>query len=72
MNDQRTRISIAVGHGPQLSNFIGPARPLLDEKELAQYEPIKYEDYIRLQQSSTLRGKTALLALRPDKRYHYQ
>ncbi|KAH6827137.1 hypothetical protein C2S53_014629 [Perilla frutescens var. hirtella] len=67
VNAQRTRISIAVGHGPHLSSLIGPAAPLVDEKEVIQYEPIKYEDYIRLQQSSTVRGKSALQALRPNK-----
>ncbi|XP_057792511.1 flavanone 3-dioxygenase 2-like [Salvia miltiorrhiza] len=67
VNAQRTRISIAVGHGPPLSSFIGPASPLVTEKDSAQYGPIKYKDYIRLQQSSTARGKTALLAIKPNK-----
>ena len=64
VNAQRTRISIAVGHGPQLSSFIGPASPLVADNGSAQYEPIKYKDYIKIQQSSTVRGKTALLALK--------
>ncbi|KAG6419529.1 hypothetical protein SASPL_121751 [Salvia splendens] len=64
VNAQRTRISIAVGHGPQLSSFIGPASPLVADNGSAQYGPIKYEDYIKIQQSSTVRGKTALLALK--------
>ncbi|KAL3848923.1 hypothetical protein ACJIZ3_010805 [Penstemon smallii] len=63
VNAQKTRISLAVGHGPQQSTVIGPASPLINEGEEVQYRPIAYKDYIRLQQSSTIRGKTALHAL---------
>ncbi|KAK4486885.1 hypothetical protein RD792_006193 [Penstemon davidsonii] len=63
VNAQKTRISLAVGHGPQQSTVIGPASPLIKENEEVQYRPITYKDYIRLQQSSTIRGKTALHAL---------
>ncbi|KAL8031428.1 hypothetical protein ABFX02_13G023700 [Erythranthe guttata] len=60
---QRTRISIAVGHGPALSSTIGPASQLVDQNDEAHYRPITYKDYIELQQSSTIRGKSALQAV---------
>ncbi|KAK4438589.1 protein DOWNY MILDEW RESISTANCE 6 [Sesamum alatum] len=67
VNAQKTRISIAVGHGPALSSSIAPVTPLVDQTEGAHFQPIVYKDYIKLQQSSTVRGKSALLAVRKDK-----
>ncbi|XP_011100328.1 protein DOWNY MILDEW RESISTANCE 6-like [Sesamum indicum] len=66
VNAQKTRISIAVGHGPALSSTIAPATPLLDQTQGAHFQPIVYKDYIKLQQSSTIRGKSALLAVRKN------
>ncbi|KAL0444199.1 UNVERIFIED_CONTAM: protein SRG1 [Sesamum latifolium] len=66
VNAQKTRISIAVGHGPALSSSIAPATPLVDQTEGAHFQPIVYKDYIKLQQSSTIRGKSALLAVRKN------
>lgn len=63
VNAEKTRISVAVGHGPELSAIVKPASPLVQEREEAHYHPIVYKDYIKLQQSSTIRGKTALQAL---------
>ncbi|KAK6157227.1 hypothetical protein DH2020_011475 [Rehmannia glutinosa] len=63
LNDQKTRISVAVGHGPELKSPVRPASPLVDEREGIHYRPITYQDYIRLQQSITTRGKNALQAV---------
>ncbi|OVA06777.1 Oxoglutarate/iron-dependent dioxygenase [Macleaya cordata] len=61
VNEERTRISVAVGHGPELNAIIGPASPLVDEKnEPPRYRPIRYKDYMRNQQSSAVRGKEPL------------
>ncbi|KAK4397965.1 protein DOWNY MILDEW RESISTANCE 6 [Sesamum angolense] len=67
VNAQKTRISIAIGHGPALSSSIAPATPLVDQTDEVHFQPIVYKDYIKLQQSSTIRGKTALLAVRKNK-----
>ncbi|KAF6163350.1 hypothetical protein GIB67_025214 [Kingdonia uniflora] len=60
VNKKRTRISIAVGHGPEMTTILAPANELVDEKEKPNYKPIVYKDYIRFQQSSAVRGKTPL------------
>ncbi|KAL0328205.1 UNVERIFIED_CONTAM: protein DOWNY MILDEW RESISTANCE 6 [Sesamum calycinum] len=67
VNAQKTRISIAIGHGPALSSSIAPATPLVDQTDEVHFQPIVYKDYIKLQQSSTIRGKSALLAVRKNK-----
>ncbi|GFP89533.1 protein srg1 [Phtheirospermum japonicum] len=67
VNAQKTRISVAVGHGPELLGAVRPASPFVDEKEEVHYQPITYKDYIRLQQSSTIRGKSALQAIKIGK-----
>ncbi|KAI8558402.1 hypothetical protein RHMOL_Rhmol04G0089500 [Rhododendron molle] len=63
VNAERTRISIAVGHGPEMTATVAPASPLVDEKSLVKYRPIMYKDYMRAQQSSAVRGKSPLQAL---------
>ncbi|KAG8362924.1 hypothetical protein BUALT_BualtUnG0023400 [Buddleja alternifolia] len=67
VNAQKTTISVAVGHGPELSTVIGPATQLVDPTKEIQYQPTVYKDYIRLQQTTTIRGKTALQAIRTSK-----
>ncbi|KAL3647159.1 hypothetical protein CASFOL_008127 [Castilleja foliolosa] len=64
VNAEKTRISVAVGHGPELLAAVRPASPLVDEREGVHYRPITYKDYIRLQQNSTVRGKSALQAIK--------
>lgn len=63
VNSQETRISVAVGHGPELMATIRPASPLVDETDEIKYRPITYKDYMRCQQSSAVRGKTPLQAI---------
>lgn len=64
VNTQKKRISVAVGNGPELKAVIAPASQMLDKKSDIQYRPIAYQDYIRLQQSSTIRGKSPLQAIK--------
>ncbi|KAL4201864.1 hypothetical protein AMTRI_Chr02g260880 [Amborella trichopoda] len=66
VNEKRTRISIAVGHGPELSTIVAPATMLISGGEKAKYRPVVYADYMRMQQSSVIRGKTPLESLRID------
>ncbi|KAH0744822.1 hypothetical protein KY290_032815 [Solanum tuberosum] len=57
---EAVRISIAVGHGPEMDAIVQPASPLIKEKSESKYRPIVYKDYIRAQQSTIKRGKSAL------------
>ncbi|KAL2476787.1 2-oxoglutarate (2OG) and Fe(II)-dependent oxygenase superfamily protein [Abeliophyllum distichum] len=63
VNAHKKRISVAVGNGPELTAVVAPASMLLVEKSDIHYQPIAYQDYIRLQQSSTIRGKSPLQAI---------
>lgn len=49
-----------MGHGPEMDAIVEPASPLIQEKSESKYRPILYKDYIRGQQSTVKRGKTAL------------
>ncbi|XP_069142822.1 protein DOWNY MILDEW RESISTANCE 6-like [Solanum lycopersicum] len=60
VNAEAARISIAVGHGPEMNAIVQPASPLIKEKSKSKYRPIVYKDYIRGQQSTIKRGKSAL------------
>ncbi|PSS14444.1 Protein DOWNY MILDEW RESISTANCE like [Actinidia chinensis var. chinensis] len=60
VNAERTRISVAVGHGPEMTAIVAPASPLVDEKNKTKYRPTTYKDYMRAQQSSAVRGKSPL------------
>ncbi|KAK6919480.1 Non-hem dioxygenase N-terminal domain, partial [Dillenia turbinata] len=60
VNKEKTRISIAVGHGPEQTATVAPAAPLIGDKGRAQFTPIMYKDYMKIQQSSVVRGKTPL------------
>ncbi|XP_077243340.1 flavanone 3-dioxygenase 2-like isoform X2 [Tasmannia lanceolata] len=63
VNEKRTRISIAVGHGPELAAMVAPASQLVEENGGPKYRPITYRDYMRCQQSSVSRGKSPLEAI---------
>ncbi|XP_073136404.1 flavanone 3-dioxygenase 2-like [Henckelia pumila] len=65
VNQHKTRISVAVGHGPEMSTIVRPAAPLVNETD-HQYRSVTYKDYVKLQQSITSRGKNALEKLRID------
>ncbi|CAA0816096.1 2-oxoglutarate (2OG) and Fe(II)-dependent oxygenase superfamily protein [Striga hermonthica] len=63
VNADKTRISVAVGHGPDLLSTVQPASPLVEKKERASFRPITYKDYIKFQQTTPVRGKSALQAI---------
>ncbi|KAK6253303.1 hypothetical protein QUC31_015023 [Theobroma cacao] len=61
VNNKDTRISIAMPHGPALNAVVAPASKLLDhENNPPAYKAMKYKDYLELQQSSKLDGKSCL------------
>ncbi|MQL99777.1 hypothetical protein Taro_032506 [Colocasia esculenta] len=68
VNKRRTRISVGVGHGPGLDTIIAPAAQLVgsDDDHGPRYGSVVYKDYVKSQQSSVARGKTALEALSLD------
>lgn len=57
VNAERTRISIASTHGPSLDALIFPAPQLVDETHPVLYRSMLYGEFLRLQQSTQLRGK---------------
>ncbi|XP_022762406.1 protein DMR6-LIKE OXYGENASE 2-like [Durio zibethinus] len=65
VNNKATRISIAVQHGPALDEVVSPASEFVDnESNPPAYRAIKYQDYVELQQSNTLDGKSFLENIR--------
>ena len=63
VNNKATRISIAMAHGPSLDSVVSPAPELLVSSkgnEPAAYAGMKYKDYLELQQSNKLDGKSCL------------
>ncbi|KAK4340049.1 hypothetical protein RND71_041511 [Anisodus tanguticus] len=61
VNNKETRISIVTPHGPSLETVVRPASPLVDkDSSPAAYIPTKYRDYLELQQSNILDGKSCL------------
>ncbi|KAA8524489.1 hypothetical protein F0562_010912 [Nyssa sinensis] len=60
VNAEKTRISVAAALGPEMMATVAPASPLVDEKSESKFRPIIYKDYMRYQQSTPLRGKSAL------------
>lgn len=64
VDGSRARISIGVGHGPELSSTMAPAAPLLAKGEQANYKGMAYAKYMNQQQGSVVRGRTALDAIK--------
>lgn len=65
VNNKVTRISIATPHGPSLETIVSPASPLIEkENSPTAYIPMKYRDYLELQQSNQLDGKSCLERLK--------
>ncbi|XP_052206112.1 2-oxoglutarate-dependent dioxygenase 19-like isoform X2 [Diospyros lotus] len=65
VNSQATRISVALSHGPSLDTVVGPAPELMDgngkdNQPAAAYIPMRYKEYLELQQSNQLDGKSCL------------
>ncbi|OMO96488.1 putative 2-oxoglutarate/Fe(II)-dependent dioxygenase-like protein [Corchorus capsularis] len=69
VNNKATRISIGSAHGPPLDTIVSPAPELLTngvgtQLSLPAYRGIKYRDFMELQQSNSLNGKSCLDRLR--------
>uniref|UniRef100_A0A7N0UIQ7 Fe2OG dioxygenase domain-containing protein n=1 Tax=Kalanchoe fedtschenkoi TaxID=63787 RepID=A0A7N0UIQ7_KALFE len=66
VNSKATRISIAVAHGPSLETVVQPAAELVDAENgnPAGYKPMQYKEYLQLQQSNQLDGKSCLDRIR--------
>ncbi|XVF39587.1 hypothetical protein PTKIN_Ptkin01aG0045800 [Pterospermum kingtungense] len=64
VNNKATRISIGTAHGPPLDTIVSPAPELVEDRIGQAYHGIKYRDYIELQQSKCLSGKSCLDRLR--------
>lgn len=62
VNNKVTRISVVVAHGPSLDTIVKPASPLMEKENSpsANYIPMKYKDYLEMQQSSRIYGKSCL------------
>ncbi|KAH7518646.1 hypothetical protein FEM48_Zijuj09G0193100 [Ziziphus jujuba var. spinosa] len=65
VNNKETRISVTSQIGPSLDTIVNPAPKLVDnEINPPAYGRIKYKDYLELQQSSNLYGKSCLDGVR--------
>ncbi|XP_056166026.1 2-oxoglutarate-dependent dioxygenase 19-like [Syzygium oleosum] len=61
VNDKATRISIALSNGPSPDTVITPVEQLVDGKNnRAMHIGMKYKDFLELQQSIVLNGKSGL------------
>ncbi|XP_024980145.1 protein DMR6-LIKE OXYGENASE 2-like isoform X1 [Cynara cardunculus var. scolymus] len=61
VNDVVTRISVVVANGPALDAVVRPADKLVDEERRpVAYIPMKYEEYLKMQQGNQINGKTCL------------
>uniref|UniRef100_A0A0V0GU36 Putative ovule protein n=1 Tax=Solanum chacoense TaxID=4108 RepID=A0A0V0GU36_SOLCH len=60
VNTEAACISVGVGHGPAMDAIVQPASPLIKEKSESAFRPIVYKDYIKAQQTTVKRGKSAL------------
>ncbi|KAG5589029.1 hypothetical protein H5410_039543 [Solanum commersonii] len=59
VNNTSPRISVAVAHGPSsLEAIVSPASPLVQSE--TNYIPMKYKDYMEMQQSNQLHQKSIL------------
>lgn len=62
VNSKATRVSIALAHGPSLETVVQPADELVDAANGTSTgsKAMKYKDYLKLQQSNQLDGKSCL------------
>ncbi|CAK9174076.1 unnamed protein product [Ilex paraguariensis] len=61
VNNRLTRMSLAMAHGPSLETTVSPASNLLDsENNPPAYIPMKYKQYLELQQGNQLDRKSCL------------
>ncbi|KAL7599047.1 2-oxoglutarate-dependent dioxygenase 19 [Lactuca sativa] len=61
VNNVATRISVVVANGPSLDTVVRPAYELVDEERCpASFVPMKYKEYLEMQQGNQIVGKTCL------------
>lgn len=69
MNNKTTRISIAMANGPSPDTIVRPAPALVDsENNPPAYMPMKYKEFLQLQQSNQLDNKSCLDRVRLPKK----
>ncbi|KAM7479009.1 hypothetical protein LguiA_027222 [Lonicera macranthoides] len=59
VNNKATRISLAMANGPSMETIVSPDSRLLGFEKPA-YKPMKYKEYLGLQQGNQLDGKSCL------------
>ena len=64
VNNKATRITIGTAHGPPLDAIVSAAPELVGEDNSPIYRAIKYGDYMQLQRSHELDGKSCLDRIR--------
>ncbi|KAK8624788.1 hypothetical protein V6N13_089674 [Hibiscus sabdariffa] len=65
VNNRDVRISIALSNGPALDSAISPASKFLEDgRSPPAYRAMKYKEYVELQQSNKLDGKSCLERIR--------
>lgn len=65
LNNKATRISLGTANGPPLDKIVRPAPELVGrESQPLGYRGIKYGDYLELQYSHQLNGKSCLDLIR--------
>ncbi|KAI3803799.1 hypothetical protein L1987_31961 [Smallanthus sonchifolius] len=68
VNNVVTRLSVAVANGPSLDVVVEPAYKLVTEERCVPgYIPMKYKEYLEMQQSNKIVGKTCLDRVRYEK-----
>ncbi|KAI3525547.1 hypothetical protein L1887_04408 [Cichorium endivia] len=61
VNNSVTRISVVVANGPSLDTVVRPAYELVDDERCpAVFVPMKYKEYLEMQQGNQIDGKTCL------------
>lgn len=64
VNNQRTRMSVAIANGPSIDKAVSPVPLLVDSEHPEAYLAMTYEDYIKSQQSKPLDGRSCLDRIR--------
>ncbi|MFS7979304.1 putative flavonol synthase [Helianthus anomalus] len=61
VNNAVTRLSVVVANGPSLDAVVEPAYKLVTEERCPPaYNPMKYKEYLEMQQGNQIIGKTCL------------
>lgn len=61
LNNAVTRLSVVVTNGPALDAVVEPAHKLVSEERCPPaYMPMKYKEYLEMQQGNRIVGKTCL------------